>query len=97
MAIGFLISVPGTVTYADNARGREVARTLPLPQLLVETDCPALTPQPHRGSRNEPAYVLHTVRVVAELRGCPPDHVASATSENAARLFGFEAPRVTPR
>ena len=90
--IGFLISVPGTVTYADNARGREVARELPLPHMLVETDCPALTPQPHRGKRNEPAYVLHTVREVAQLRGCPPEQVASATSENAARLFGFAAP-----
>ena len=88
-ALGFLISVPGTVTYANNGRGRDVARSIPLDAMLVETDCPYLTPQPHRGSRNEPAYVLRTVQEVAELRGCSVDDVAAATAENAARLFGF--------
>ena len=89
--LGFLISVPGTVTYSNNTRGREVARSLPLAAMLVETDCPALTPQPHRGGRNEPAYVLHTVREVAQLRGCSPEEVAAATAENAMRLFGLAA------
>ncbi len=87
--LGFLVSVPGTVTYPNNARGRHVARELPLPAMLVETDCPALTPQPHRGTRNEPAYVLQTVQEVAELRGCDAEEVATATADNAARLFGF--------
>ena len=87
--IGFLISVPGTVTYANNQRGREVARSIPLGAMLVETDCPYLTPQPHRGSRNEPSYVLRTAQEVADLRGCSLDEVATATANNAARLFGF--------
>ena len=90
--IGFLISLPGTVTYANNTRGRELARLLPLAAMLVETDCPYLSPQPHRGKRNEPAYVLQTVRAVAALRGCTPEEVASATARNAARLFGFALP-----
>lgn len=88
-ALGFLISVPGTVTYPGNARGQEVARLMPLAGMLVETDCPYLTPVPHRGRRNEPAYVAHTARYVASLRGCDPAEVARETAANAARLFGF--------
>ncbi|MEE8421156.1 MAG: TatD family hydrolase [Dehalococcoidia bacterium] len=87
--LGLLISIPGTVTYQNNLRGREVARTVPLNAMLVETDCPYLTPQPHRGTRNEPAYVLWTAQEVAALRGCAVEEVARATAENAARLFGF--------
>ena len=88
-ALGFLISVPGTVTYANNTRGQNVARGLPLGSMLVETDCPYLTPQPYRGSRNEPSYVVQTVRAVAELRGCSAEAVATTTATNAARLFGL--------
>ena len=85
--IGFLISMPGTVTFPNNARGREVARTVPLPRMLVETDSPYLTPAPQRGRRNEPAYVVETARFIAGLRGCTPDEVARTTAENAVRLF----------
>jgi TatD DNase family protein len=89
-AIGFLISVPGTVTYPANERGQEVARTVPLAGMLTETDCPYLTPVPWRGRRNEPAYVAETVRFVARLRGDTPERVAHETAENAARLFAFD-------
>lgn len=85
---GFLISVPGTVTFDKNHVGQEVARALPLAGMLVETDCPYLTPAPHRGLRNEPAYVVETARFVASLRGCSAEEVAQATAANAARLFG---------
>ncbi|MGE3855934.1 MAG: TatD family hydrolase [Dehalococcoidia bacterium] len=85
--IGFLISVPGTVTFPNNPRGQEVARSVPLAGMLVETDSPYLTPAPHRGRRNEPAYVVETARFVAGLRGCSPEEVAQATAQNAARLF----------
>ncbi len=87
--LGFLVSVPGTVTYPGNARGRAVARELALAAMLVETDCPYLAPVPHRGRPNEPAYVAYTVREIAALRGESGREVARATSENAARLFGF--------
>ena len=90
--IGFVISVPGTVTFKGNERGQTVARDIPLTSMLVETDCPYLTPAPHRGLRNEPAYVVETARFVAALRGVSPEEVARATSMNAARFFGFEAP-----
>lgn len=90
--LGFLISVPGTVTYPANARGQDVARSVPLTRMLVETDCPYLTPVPWRGRRNEPAYVAETARFVAALRGCTADEVAHETAANAARLFGFTLP-----
>jgi TatD DNase family protein len=67
-----------------------VAATLPLEKLLAETDCPYLTPVPWRGQRNEPAYVVQTIRAVAELRGERAEDVARATAQNAARLFGFD-------
>ena len=87
--LGFLISVPGTVTYTGNRRGQTVARQIPLEAMLVETDCPYLAPMPYRGQRNEPAYVSHTVHKVATLRGETPEHIAQVTAQNAARLFGF--------
>jgi len=94
MAIGFLISIPGPVTFPGNDRGQTVARSIPLERMLVETDCPYLTPLPWRGRRNEPAYVAETARFVAELRGIDATEVARHTAENAARLFGFALPIV---
>lgn len=90
MAIGFLISVPGPVTFPGNERGQTVARSIPLDRMLVETDCPYLTPVPWRGRRNEPAYVAETARFIAGLRGIDATEVARHTALNAARLFGFE-------
>ena len=90
--IGFLISIPGTVTFKGNERGQAVASGIPLASMLVETDCPYLTPAPHRGLRNEPAYVVETARFVAALRGMSPAEVVQATSATAARFFGFDPP-----
>jgi TatD DNase family protein len=90
IGLGFVISVPGTVTYKGNERGQEVARTVPLASMLVETDAPYLAPGGHRGSRNEPAFVVETARFVASVRGCEVDEVATAAAHNTARLFGFE-------
>jgi TatD DNase family protein len=87
--LGFMISVPGPVTYANNTRGRGVAAEVPIESLLVETDCPYLTPVPWRGQRNEPAYVVQTIRAVADIRGESAELVAATTAANAARLFGF--------
>lgn len=87
--MGFYISVPGTVTFPKSERLREIITKLPLERLLVETDCPYLTPVPHRGKRNEPAYVAYTVRKVAEVKKTSFEETAWATSENAARVFGF--------
>ncbi len=89
LQLGFLISIPGTVTYKNNTRGQDVARSLPLAGMLLETDCPYLTPVPHRGRRNEPALVVETARFVAQLRGEPAEQVAHAAADNTRRLFGL--------
>ena len=93
IGLGFLISIAGTVTYPNAEQTRSVARGIPLASLLIETDAPYLTPESHRGQRNEPAYVVETARFVAELRGEPFDLVAQTTAANAARLFALN--RVT--
>jgi TatD DNase family protein len=67
---------------------REVARTLPLDRLLIETDCPFLAPVPLRGRRNEPAFVVETARRLAELRATTVEEIGRATSENFSKLFG---------
>jgi TatD DNase family protein len=88
MAMGFFIGLSGPVTFSTAGRLREVAKRVPLDRLLVETDCPYLTPEPHRGRRNEPAYVRHVAEAIGCLRGVSLEKVAQVTTENAARLFG---------
>ncbi len=87
--MGFYISIPGPVTYPKAARITEVVRYVPMERILVETDCPFLTPQPHRGSRNEPAYVVHTARKISEIKKISTEDVERITSENAKTLFGI--------
>ncbi|GFO53755.1 radical SAM protein [Geomonas sp. Red276] len=91
IAMNFVISIPGTVTYPSNESLREVVRAVKIEQLLVETDCPYLTPVPHRGKRNEPAYVRLTAEKVAELKGLSLEDVARITALNTRRVFGIEA------
>ncbi len=92
LALGLSIGISGPVTFANAHRLREVAAQVPLDRLLVETDCPYLTPEPHRGKRNEPAYVRYVVEAIARARGVPPETIAHATLENALRLFGIPTP-----
>jgi TatD DNase family protein len=87
--LGFCISIPGTVTFEKNEKLRSIVRDLPLESLLVETDCPYLTPNPFRGKRNEPAYVVHTARKIAEIKGKDFDEVAAVTTANAKAVFGI--------
>ena len=87
LALGFYISFSGIVTFPRSETIQKVARTVPLDRLLVETDSPFLAPPPHRGKRNEPAFVVEVARFVAGLRGQPLEDVARAASENFARLF----------
>jgi TatD DNase family protein len=87
--IGFHISIPGTVTYKKNDRLRAIVGTVPEDRLLLETDCPFLSPEPLRGKDNEPAYIVHTARKVAEVRGVELAEVARATAANAIRVFGL--------
>jgi TatD DNase family protein len=87
--LGFYISISGPVTYHNARQLPEIVRALPLGRLLVETDCPFLAPHPHRGRRNEPAYVRLVAERIAELRGISLDDLAQTTTANACRLFGL--------
>jgi TatD DNase family protein len=85
--LGLVISLAGPVTYPNARALPAVARFVPADRLVVETDCPFLPPQGHRGRRNEPAYLALTAARVAELRGEGLDTLGSRTSDNARRLF----------
>ena len=87
LALGLYISVSGIATFKNSSALRDVIRTVPLDRLLVETDAPFLAPMPHRGKTNEPAFVVHTARMLAELKGVSESEIATATTENCFRLF----------
>lgn len=87
LELRFMISFAGNVTFKKADALRDVARLVPAERLLVETDCPYLSPVPLRGRRNEPAHVVETVRFLAELRGTTPEELGRATSENFYDLF----------
>ena len=87
LAANFHLSFAGNLTYAKSTAIREAATSAPIDRILVETDAPYLAPLPHRGKRNEPALVVHTGAVLAELRGISADEVALRTTENFHRLF----------
>lgn len=86
---GLHISIPGTITYPSNEQLRDVVRFAPLERLLLETDCPYLSPVPYRGKRNEPSYTRITAEKVAELRGLTVADIGRITTMNAGRLFGI--------
>jgi TatD DNase family protein len=87
LEMGLYISVSGIATFKNSAALRDVIKTVPLDRLLVETDAPYLAPVPHRGKTNEPAFVVHTANMLAELKGITPGELATATTENFFRLF----------
>ena len=87
--LGYYISIGGAVTFANAHERREVAAAVPLERLLVETDCPYITPVPFRGKRNEPAYVVYTAQGVAKARNQAYEEVAAALTANTRRLFGL--------
>jgi TatD DNase family protein len=87
--LGFVISLPGTITFPRSETQREVARRLKLDDILIETDAPFLAPVPRRGKRNEPAYVVYVAAKIAEIRGVSPGEVAAATTANCKRVLGI--------
>lgn len=89
VALGFFVSFSGVLTFKNAAKTREAARVTPRDRLLVETDCPYLTPEPHRGKRNEPAYVVHTAHRLADVIGVPHAEIARLTEDNTLRAFGI--------
>jgi TatD DNase family protein len=88
LAIGFYISISGIVTFRSAETLRETIRAVvPVERLLIETDAPYLAPLPHRGKRNEPAFVAHTAEKVAEIKGVSVFDLARITTANAQRVF----------
>lgn len=86
---GYYLAFNGTLTYPKNHGLREIAAAVPEDLILIETDCPYLTPQPYRGKRNEPAYVVDTAKELADVRGVKLEEIAKLTTDNAIRIFGL--------
>ena len=87
VALGHYVSFTGILTFKNSQSLRDIAAALPADRILVETDAPYLAPNPHRGKRNEPAYVTETAKVLAQTRGVSADEIARQTTENFFRLF----------
>ena len=97
IALGFYISISGIVSFKKAEQVHEVARSVPLDRLLVETDSPYLAPVPYRGKPNEPAYVRHVAEAIADLRQISYAEVAEASSRNFLKLFPASASVLAPR
>jgi TatD DNase family protein len=93
--MGFLVAFGGSLTYPKSQNLRDVAKALPLANILLETDAPYLAPQPFRGNRNEPAYVIEVARALASVRDLPAEEVAAATTGNFRRFFGLARPAMS--
>jgi len=93
LEIGLFISYTGILTFKNAAALRDVAKTVPLECVMLETDAPYLAPQPHRGKRNEPAYIPLIAETLAQTKGVGVEEVARVTTENAQRLFHFNENR----
>lgn len=85
--LGLSISFTGILTFKNSQNLRDIAKELPADRIFLETDAPYLAPGPYRGKRNEPAFVVETAKVLAEVRGVSPDEIARQTTENFFRLF----------
>ena len=92
LELGFYVSFSGVLTFKTSNELRAIARDVPLDRLLVETDAPFLAPVPHRGRRNEPAFVAATAGVLAQVKGISPEALAAATTANVLRLFAKMPP-----
>lgn len=86
---GYYTSFSGVLTYPKNQYLRDVAELAPADKILIETDCPYLTPQTYRGKRNEPAFVVETAKELAKVRGVSLEEVAGITTQNAVRIFNI--------
>lgn len=85
--LGYTLSLAGPVTFKNAKEPKEVAKLVPLDKLLIETDSPYLTPEPHRGCENEPGYVKHVGEYICELRGIPATELQEAINNNYDKLF----------
>jgi TatD DNase family protein len=86
---GFYISLGGFVTYPSSRKNYDVYRFIPMDRLLLETDCPFLPPQTHRGQRNEPSYLAQTTQTLAAIKEVPVEKLAYITAKNTRQLFSL--------
>jgi TatD DNase family protein len=87
LSMNFYLSFGGPVTFKNAKKPKEIVKEIPLDRLLIETDCPYLTPEPYRGKRNETGYVRYVAETIASLRGMDPEELARLTFDNAKRVF----------
>lgn len=85
--LGYYLGIGGVVTYKNARKLKETAAYMPLDRMLLETDCPYLSPSPHRGERNSSLFLPQVLREIAALRGCTPEEAEAATFENAVRFY----------
>ncbi len=89
LKLGWHLGIDGPITYKNAAKAPEIVRAIPAERLLLETDCPYLSPTPYRGKRNEPAFIRKTAEYAAEFRGESPEDLSRQTTANARRLYGL--------
>ena len=89
MKLGFSFSFGGLLTFKNATNVVEVVKQIPIERILLETDCPYMTPVPYRGQRNEPSYIVYTADMLAKIKGLTLEEVAKVTTQNARRLFGI--------
>ena len=87
MKMGFHIGIGGVVTFKNGKKLKEIAATIPLERILLETDCPYLAPEPHRGKRNSSLYIPYIAQEIANLRGITYEEVVTQTELNGKKLF----------
>jgi len=90
---GMYIAFGGSLTFKKSVRPAEVAKYVPLDRILIETDCPYLTPEPHRGKRNSSIYIKYVAQKLAEIKGVSVEEIEEATTENAKKLFSIDSNR----
>ncbi len=90
LSAGFHVSFTGNITFKNAQKLREAVKAVPIERMMIETDCPYLAPEPHRGQRNEPSYVVQVAKAVAEIKAMSLDDVARLTTANAVDLFGLD-------
>lgn len=88
--MGLLISFTGLITFSKNQETFEVIEKMPLDRIMIETDCPYMTPDPYRGKRNEPAYIIEVAKKIAKIKKIPLEKVEAQTTKNAIELFKLD-------
>ena len=85
--MGYYLGIGGVVTFKNSKKLKEVVKMTPLERIVLETDCPYLTPEPHRGKRNDSSYLKYVAEYIAELKGISAKEVIDITSENAMKMY----------